>query len=392
MPIDNNIIYEIDKQVINKAKYAVAGAFLLGGIGVGLWFVHIPIVTQRLNLTAGIMGLVFLTSAFGAAVAQLLMGVIISRIGSQKALIYSLPLLLISFVLPILAWNTLALFIAAWLFGAASGLYNISVNMQASEVETARDKPTMSFFHGFFSIGGIIAAASGGTIIFFKMGEGSGAVIVSIFMLIICFIMSKYYFKNETKLEPNSKKTGFKLPNLKLLGICALAFSCLMIEGSANDWSALFLVTIKNTTEAVAAMGYAAFSIAMAIIRFAGASIIEKTSEKNVVVWGGLLVATGISIVIFSPNTLFSASGFFVVGVGAANIMPILLGNASRLTDFSPSISVAITATAGQMGFILGPTIIGFVSQFFGLTFGIGLVGAVGLMVALGGMFRRWTV
>ena len=377
---------------LDQTRYAIATAFLLGGISVGLWLVHIPTIAQRLDLNTSILGLVFLTSAVGAAAGQLLMGIIISHIGSRKALLLSLPALLIGAVLPIIAWNVVVLFVAAFVFGAASGFYNIAVNIQASQFQATRAQPTMSFFHGFFSLGGIGAAALGSIVISIGWADGSGAIVVSLIMLGVGAYISKYYLPHIASHNSVAAKSKFSWPHKSLLALAAMAFANQMIEGAIGDWSALFLTDIKHTGINVATMGYAALSFAMAFMRFAGAAIINKTNEKTVVTVGGGFAVLGIIVALAAPWPLVSASGFFIIGIGVANILPILLGVAGQSTDMEAGTAVAITATTGQMGLILGPTIIGFIADIYNLSYGIGFLGVMGGFIAISGMLRKWNV
>lgn len=375
---------------IDQARYAIAAAFLIGGVSVGLWFVHIPVVTQRLNISTNLLGLVFLTSAVGAIISQLKTGMVITHIGSRKALLVSMPIILVAAVLPIIAWSIAVLFIFALLFGAAAGFYNISVNMQATQIETTRKKPTMSFFHGFFSVGGIIAAALGSVIISIGWGDGRGAIFTMLLLLFISTFISKYYLHQKIENNTTQKTTKFQWPTKSIIMLAAIIFAAQMIEGAIGDWGALFLANIKHTSLNVATSGYAALCIAMTFMRFAGATIINKTSEKMVISVGGGLVVLGIIIAIFVSSPLLSASGFFIVGLGVANMYPILLGAAGRTQDMSASIAVAITATSGQIGTVLGPTIIGFIAYAYNLSYGIGFLGIMAALITLGGIIRKY--
>lgn len=375
---------------LDQARYALATAFLLGGISFGLWFVHIPIVTARLNLSATTLGWVFLTSAVGAAIAQLAMGITIARLGSRLALRLSLPILLVTGVLPIIAWNVEFLFFAALIFGAAAGLYNIAVNIQASHLQAALKRPSMSFFHGFFSLGGIVAAALGSVIIAIGWADGAGASLTSIIILGISFYISRYYLSHVPETETAAPRVKSSFPNKALMALAIMAFACQMIEGAIGDWSGLFLITIKQASPSVATVGYAALSFAMAFVRFSGAAIINKTSEKIVVMIGGSFAVFGVFIVIASPWAMLSAFGFFIIGVGTANILPILLGTAGRMGGIKAGSAVAITATTGQMGLILGPTIIGFIAESYSLSYGIGFLAIMAALIACCGVVRNW--
>lgn len=362
---------------IDQARYAVAAAFLLGGISVGLWFVHIPIVSQRLDLTTSMLGFVFFTIAIGAVIAQLSTGFIISNIGKRLATSISLPILLTCSILPIAAHNLIFLFIAAFIFGLSAGFYNITINMQASQIQAERELPTMSFFHGFFSLGGLIAAILGSFIISNGWADGTGAGTLAIVMLIATTYFVKYYLVPSTHGVKKASKTNFKWPNKAILALAAMSFACQMVEGAIGDWSALFLITIKNSSPADATIGYAALSIAMASIRFAGAAIINKTSEVFVLAGGGVFIILGVIITVASPWAVLSAVGFFVIGVGTANAFPVLLGMAGRSSDFG----LTVTATIGQMGLIIGPTIIGFIADAYNLSYGIGFLAVMAVVI-----------
>lgn len=171
--------------------------------------------------------------------------------------------------------------------------------------------------------------------------------------------------------------------------LAALIFAAQMIEGAIGDWGALFLTNIKHTSLNVAASGYAALCFAMALMRFAGAAIINKIGEKIIITAGGSLIVLGIIIAIFASWPMVSAGGFFIVGIGVANMYPILLGAAARVGGTNAGIAVAITATAGQIGTIIGPTIIGFIADASNLSYGIGFLGIIAALIAFGGAMRH---
>src|SRR5690349_1073638 len=141
-----------------SARLAVCLAFFILGSGAGLWAVFIPVVTARLALNEGILGLALLAIAIGSLLSMPPTGWAIARWGAHRISAVAAVVTPISASLPILAPTTPLLFVAALVFGACSGVLDVSMNNEAARVETAYGRPLMSSFHGLFSIGGFVGA------------------------------------------------------------------------------------------------------------------------------------------------------------------------------------------------------------------------------------------
>lgn len=62
-----------------------------------------------------------------------------------------------------------------------------------------------------------------------------------------------------------------------------------------------------------------------------------------------------------------SLSGFVLIGLGLANIVPVLFRRAGQQQAMPPALAVAAVTTSGYAGILLGPALIGFVAQWWGL-------------------------
>jgi hypothetical protein len=181
----------------------------------------------------------------------------------------------------------------------------------------------------------------------------------------------------------------FSLPDRAVLALCILAFLCFAIEGAVTDWSALFLTSVKGATPAAAAGGFALFSLAMAACRLAGDAAVARIGGRTILVGGGLLMAAGLGIALASPWPLVGAFGFGILGVGAANVVPVLFSRAARTPGVEPSIGVAAVATLGYSGFLVTPPVLGLVADAYGLSVALGLVLLMGLAIACLGAIQR---
>lgn len=378
-----------DRARMRRARVAVSLAFLAFGTQLGLWFAHIPEVAKRVTLEPARLGLGILSIGVIGLVMQPVAGVAIARFGSRRTTFVLLPAFVLTETLLINAPSQPAFFVFAALVGLVSMPANVGNNTMAAEFERLHGRPVMSSFHGFFSVGGLIGSLLSEALIAAGYGDGRGAIVVGIVLLFV----SLWATASSLEVPPEPRQRGegprFAIPTVAILGICLLIFCSTLIEGSVGNWSALYLGTIKHADPALAASGYTMFSVAMAVVRFAGGPVVERLGRRGLIVAGGCLMAAGMLIVVLAPWPLVSALGFLVVAVGASNISPILTSAAANMPGVAPSIGVAALTTFMILGLFAGPPTIGFIAQAWDLGIGFGFLALLGVMVAIGAAIRR---
>ena len=377
---------------LRSARVAVSYIFFACGMIFGMWFVHIPVVTARLALEPAVLGLALLMVGLGAQAAPPVAALLVQRFGSRLTTRVLAILFCLWMQIAILAPHVIVLFVATVTGGVLAGTLNVAMNTQGAEVEAARGKPTMSSFHGFFSLGGLCSAGLGGLFYTWGLGDGRGALAVGIALAFGSFWFGASLLPDRPRVPtaPNSPGPGFALPGTALLTLCLIGMLCTLVEGSVGDWSALYLIRDKLTTPAIATTGYLMFSLAMTVSRFAGDGVVSRMGARNLIVFGGVLIILGMAIVLVAPWPVVSATGFLVIGLGAANVSPLLIGAASRTPGVPPAVGVATVSTAITAGLLLGPPIVGFVAQASGLTFALGVVGACGIVIGTAAALRKW--
>ncbi len=374
---------------LRRARAATAAGFMLYGLGSGVWFVHIPVVSGRLAIAPAVLGLALLAGNLVALAAQPVCAALVSRLGSRRGTALAMPLAVASFPLPVLA-GSLPAFVAALLWiGATGTFFNVAINTQAVEVEAAAGRPMMSGFHGFFSLGSLVAAGTASALIAGGLGDGRGALGVAALSVIAALVAGRGLIPGAPRTLPVTRRR-LGLPSGALMSFALLALLCNSVEGAVASWSALFLVEAKGASASAAALGFACYSLAMAAGRFGGGAAIARLGARRVVAVGGALVATGIAVAIAAPWPAVAAAGFLVVGLGAANAIPLLIAAGSRVPGVATSTGVAGVMSGATIGYLASPPLVGAVAQAFGLTFGIGVVAASGLAVALTAARRPW--
>jgi MFS family permease len=362
-------------------RVATLAVFLANGFGIGAWAVEVPRIKATLSLSDTTLGIALFAFALGAIVAMPLAGRLAPRFGSGRATALLGVAFVIALPLPALAPDILSLCLFLLLLGAANGALDVSMNGHASTIEAEWRSPIMSSFHAAWSAGGLLGAATGAMLQKSGVGVAGGLLLPGIFigMLIVGAAVTGLRDIGPRSSAPIS---GLALPTAGVMKLAALAFLCMMVEGAVADWSAVYLRSVLNGEASVAAVGYSAFAFSMAACRIVGDVSVRRFGSDRVTALGGLIAATGLALVLGLPNVVSACVGFAFVGVGLANVVPVIFSAAGRSTA-TPAVGVSMAATAGYAGFLVGPPMIGFGAGFVGLRLALCVLLVAALAVCL---------
>jgi predicted MFS family arabinose efflux permease len=363
-------------------RTATSICFLVNGALVGTWVAQIPFVQERFDVSKTTIGIVLLFMAAGAFVAMPLTGHVLERRASAQvlrlaALVYP-PLLL----LPLGAPGPMLLAAGLVVFGAGNGAMDVSMNAHGVAVERALGRPIMSSLHACWSFGGLVGA--GGVAAAAALGvdprvEGACAALA---LWVVVSLATSRLGGASVHGEPGT--AGFALPSRSVLLIGALCFLVMTTEGAVADWAGIYLTGVTDASRAASAVGFAGFSLGMAVARLGGDGLVERYSRRSVLVGGAALAAVSLAILLAAGQAAVAVIAFVLVGVGVANAVPLLFSAAGRVPPAGPSLAAVFTI--GYLGFILGPPVIGVLADALTLTAALALVcAALVLVAALGG-------
>jgi predicted MFS family arabinose efflux permease len=354
--------------------------FLICGMATSCWAPIIPFAKTRLGLDEGTLGLVLLAFGGGSMVAMPLAGVAIHVWGSRRVVVSAS--LATCLLLPLLALplGTLLLTMTLLAFGAALGAMDVAMNAQALAVQHAAARPIMSGFHALFSVGGLAGAALLSTLLHGGARLAPSVTAIAITLAALGISQVRHFVADHGTAESGSFTI---VPKPAVLLIGGLCFMCFLGEGAVLDWSAVFLREQRGVDVAIAGIGYAAFSIAMAGMRLAGDRITHKFGSMQTLRVGSVLAAVGYLATALIPSAAGALAGFVVVGIGAANIVPIFFTAAGHVPGVAPGIGLATVTTIAYAGLLLGPALIGFVAKATSLQFSFLLVAAMFAVIAM---------
>jgi MFS family permease len=369
-------------QVPRSARIAVAILFFLNGVMMASWATRIPAIQDKLALSAGTLGLALLGIAIGALTAMNVFGYLAARFGSRSVVITAAICLCIALSLLAFAPTLPVLVVVMVFFGASNGLMDVAMNTQGVAVELRYSRPILNSFHAYYSLGGIIGAIITSLVASHGLALETQFLSIAIFCAIIILIVARFLLP----ASADSKGTGktFAFPSGALLALGLVAFCVVLAEGAIADWSAIYLSGTLRTGAGLAAIGYAAFSIMMAIGRGIGDPLTIRLGARNMVRLGGLIAALGLTIALVFSWIPLALVGFGLIGVGLSIIFPLTLSAAGRASTRASGAAIAAVATCGYFGFLVGPPVIGFVADAISLRIALGFVVVLCLCAAVG--------
>lgn len=367
---------------IQRTRTALGFFFFMQGMAFGSWASRIPTIKSNLALGEAQLGSILLMLPLGQMTMLPFSGRIVAYLGSQKVL--RISVLLYIAVLTQIGNSSSAWQLAFWLFmfGVSGNLCNIAVNTQGVQTEKLFERPIFTAFHGLWSLGGFTGAAVGALMIRLEL-------IPFYHFLIIAGIVAASDFFNQGYLLPKQAITvpptrfSFRKPDPVLMQLGLVAFCSMSVEGCMFDWTGIYFRDVIQVPERLVPAGYASFMIVMATGRFTGDTLALRFGRKRMVRLSGLLIFTGLLILVTLPFLVSGIFGCMLTGFGVSSIIPLTYSTAGKVEDVPNSIAIATVSGIGYFGFLLGPPIIGFVAEATGLQYSFLLMAVAGVAINL---------
>ena len=370
---------------LSRARRATRLQFLLLGIAAGSWGTHIPSVSARYSLSDATLSIVLLAVAVGTVSALFVAGTVIGRIGARNTAA-ALGLAMGLSLCFVLEYPSLPTLLAAMLlFGASMSLFDVAINTEGAELESAGGRPVMSGLHGMYSVGGMLGAGLTFGLLEIHVAPARQLFVVGGCLAVVALVASRAML--DTHPSADADAAHFAWPKGVLLLIGVLVFAGMTAEGVLYDWSVLWLEKDVGLPHARAALGYATFTASMALARFGGDALRARFPERAVLRCSAAAAAIAMGIVLLSAKAWIAFLGLAAVGAGLAPVAPILFNAATRVPGVSRAAAIASVTSIGYSGFLVGPPIIGSIATLSSLSIALWLVVGTAAIVAYGARF-----
>lgn len=370
-------------QAIGAAiRWASRAQFFTSGFIFATWGVHIPTVKAHYGVDEAQLGLAMLAAGFGALAGLSRASRWIGRHGARDTarLCGTVYALLLAGLIAMPSYAALLVLLAV--FGIVTSVFDVAINTEAAQLELRGGGTLMSGMHGMFSLGGMAGAITGGAALATGLDPQRHLLWVAGAMALMVLAASQWMLpRAATAASAAPADPGFRLPRGALVILGVLAALGLIAEGAIYDWSVLYLQQELGSAQKQAALAYASFSAAMAAARFGGDALRARIAPAPLLRGSALLAAASMALVLLTDRPWLALAGFAGVGVGFANVVPILFSAAARVPGVDPAGGIAAVSAAAYLGFMAGPPAIGLLARVSSLTAALWLV--VGFAVAL---------
>ncbi|MGV8135810.1 MAG: MFS transporter [Mangrovibacterium sp.] len=378
MDVSTNISHLLLKRV----RWAVFSFYFLQGLCFSSWASRIPDIKTTLGLNDAAWGTILLMIPLGQITGMMFSGLLVTKLGSKRILRFAILGYCLSLIAIGSARTEFALLAGLVIFGFFGNFCNIAVNTQGVTIESMYDKPIMASFHGGWSLAGL----TGGAVGLIMTSSGIAPLFHFTFIALLVIIGSAF---NIGYLQPDvrrAEKTGGistkKKPELFLFWLGILAFCGMAAEGAMADWSGLYLKDIVQMPHYLAPLGLTMYMVTMATGRFFVDSFTHRWGRKQVLQGGGALIFVGLSLAVIYPHPLLTLVAFMIIGMGTAGIVPTVYSVAGQKTKIPTGFALTVVSSISFLGFLLGPPLIGYVSNATSLRYSYGMIGLAGIGIA----------
>ena len=338
------------------------------------WAARIPAVTDILEISSGQMGTLLLCVAAGSLIALPTAGHVVGRIGTAntvRAAGVVAALAGVGVALALLAESIPGTAVALFFFGMGIGLWDVSQNIEAADVEHQLGRTIMPQFHAAFSGGAVLGALIGAGLAGLGVGLPAHLLVIAAVVAVVTLAAPRHFLPHlpapapvagETR-EPKGR-SAWRDGRTLLIGVVVLGAT--LTEGAGSDWIAKAAVDGLGATESSGALLFAAFVLAMTAVRFFGGRAIDTYGRVPVLRASMAAAAAGLGIFVLAGDIWMATAGAVLWGAGAALAFPMGMSAAADDPNHAAA-RVSVVSTIGYVAFLAGPPLLGYLGDLVGI-------------------------
>jgi hypothetical protein len=344
---------------LHRARRANSLVFFVAGAIPAAWATRTPAIKERLDLSAGELGLGVLGLEAGAVLGLPAGGLLVAHVGSPTGLRAGFAVFPAALVAVAIAPELVTLALALAAMAAGNSVVDVAMNSQGAELERRCGRPVLSTMHAGHPFG----LAAGGL-----AGAGAaalGVTVVAHFAVAAALgvVVGLTATRRLVREAPPPRRRAFVRPSGPLLLLGVVAFCAFLVDGAAYNWSAVHLRSERNAGPSLAAVAFLVLSLGLAVGRLAGDRLVARFGRERVIRDCGLVAAGGAALAVAAPTIPLGLAGWAILGLGLAAVAPTVVGAAYETNSGAPSVPVATVTTIGYLGSFTGSPAIGAVAE-----------------------------
>lgn len=357
-----------------RSRLAVAAAFATQGfVFIGLT-TRLPDIKDRWDLGELGVSAVLLAIVLLAGLGSVLGELLAPRRSSAHLLRGGLLLLSAGAALMLAAPAWSVFLVGVGCYGVALGVVDAATNMQAVAIERRHGRPILPSFHGGWTFGGLLGAATTLATADLDLRWTALVALVPLAMVAAAYLPREQSASAEHRSEGPGGTEGSEGADLGdlavpwrpilMVGLGMVVFY--MVDTASQTWGAVYLDEVLDAPSRWVALATLPYLLASLVVRLAGDHLVRRCGAEPVLRTGAVLACGGLAVVTFAPTWPVAVLGFAIVGTGISVVAPLSFSAAARIAGGSTERVDAVIARFNQfnyLGGLLGAVLTGVVGQ-----------------------------
>ena len=369
------------KGLPKEVSVLTAISFLVA-VGFGLIIPAIPIFAKTFGVSNTLIGLIISSFAIMRFVSGLFSGKLVDRFGERVVLGFGLFMVSAFTILAGLAQSYEQLLIFRTAGGLGSSMFSISAgSLILRVVSDSQRGRAQSLYNGGFIAGGVAGPAFGGALI--AISPRAPFFIYSTLLIAAGTVSLIFLHESRLGAKVSSVADDKALTIREALQIKPYLYSLFLaflgswvLFGMRSSILPLFVVQDLGASASIVGLSFTVALIAQGTVMVRAGKYSDKNGRKPVILTGFTIVMIALGLLILSTNIYMYIGAMIVMGLGAgfaasagAIIGDVIKGKSGKVYAF--------WQMSGDAGMMVGPVLLGFVSDHYSYRTAIGVTAAV---------------
>ncbi|CAB4571652.1 unannotated protein [freshwater metagenome] len=374
------------KDLPREVSILILASFFVA-IGYGIVMPAIPVFAKTFGVTNAAIGLIVSAFAITRFTSGLVSGALTDRFGERKVFAAGVFMVAVFTLLAGLAQNYQQLLIFRAAGGLGSSMFSVAAgSVIMRSVDDQHRGQAQSVYQGAFLLGGIAGPAVGGLLSIISL---RAPFFVYSILLFVSGIVALAFLKNDSAVhhvnkskenESTSIAQAFAMKPYRIALILAF-ISTWVFFGLRSSILPIFVIEELDSTTAVVGYGLALSAVLQGVFLLRAGRFSDSKGRKAASIIGANAVMLGVLLLTFATNTWIYLLSMAVIGFGGAFLATVPASIVGDIIKGKGGKVIAVFQMAGDAGMIVGPVVVGWLSDLYSYRVAFGASAAIFLVV-----------
>ena len=358
------------KDLPREVSILVAASFFVA-VGFGIVMPAIPVFAKSFGVNNAAIGLMVSAFAITRFASGLISGALVDRFGERAVFSSGVFMVALFTFLAGLAqsYHQLLIFRAAG--GLGSSMFSVAAgSVIMRSVDDLHRGRAQSVYQGAFLLGGIAGPAIGGLLSIISL---RAPFFVYSILLLCSGLVALFFLKGDkigrhaNSLEVSGSTTIAQALKMKpyLIALVLTFISTWVFFGLRASILPVFITEELNSTTAVVGYGLALSAILQGIFLMRAGLFSDVKGRRAAAIIGANVVLLGVILLTFTTQVWMFLASMAVLGLGGAFLSTVPASIVGDVIKGKGGKVIAIFQMAGDAGMMVGPIIIGWISDIY---------------------------